>query len=198
VHATPEGEVVFHVPTPSACSICSRPDRDQIDAALRARTPLRSISKTFGGGSDIRTGLKNHAVGCITGLGRGARANAKGGRPRNAPAPAAASPIGDLDAPQIMLEYGQLYAESRALLELAKQSGDMVRVDKALAGCVNILDRHAKAAGIFADGGTTVNIDARQQKVVALYDSLPTEVLERLAAGTTTIERVLEEAGASR
>lgn len=184
------------MPAQTACSICSRADRAQIDAALRAGSSLRSVAKTFGAGSNIRTALKNHTDTCVTGLGRGARPNAKGGRPAKAPALPPVTPIEELDAAQIMREYGQLYAESRALLELAKVSGDMVRIDKAIAGCADILDRHAKAQGIFTDGGTTVNIDARQQRVVTLYDSLPKDVLERLAAGAVTIEAVLQEAGA--
>lgn len=177
-----------------SCSVCERNDRDQIDGAIRARTSDRAIAKRFGIG---RTAIKNHALAHVTGLGRDARPNAKGGRPRNAPPPVPETPIDLRDRDAVMVEFGAMYGETRALLVLAKQSGDLVRIEKAIAACCDVLDRHAKTLGLFTDG-TVVNIDARTQKVVALYDSLSTEVLERLAAGEITIEGVLEGAGAAK
>jgi hypothetical protein len=151
------------------CSICSRADRDQIDAALRARTPLRSISKTFGGGSDIRTGLKNHAVGCITGLGRGARANAKGGRPRRAGLPT----IGDdfitpsiLSANDVITELTWAYGETKRLYEIARAGSDTRLMDKALAQSGTFLEKFSKIHRLY-DDGTTVEVDAKIANVLA-------------------------------
>jgi hypothetical protein len=42
--------------------------------------------------------------------------------------------------------------------------------------------------------GVTVNIDARQTKLIAMYDALPEGVLLALDRGETTIEQVIEAA----
>jgi hypothetical protein len=130
---------------------------------MREGTADRSLVKRFQGVG--RTALKNHRTGHVTGLGRDARPNARGGRPPKAPALPAVDPV-KLDNPEaVMAEYAQLYMEARVLLEQAKAGGDLVRIEKAIGACSDVLDRFAKQFGLFSDGGTTVHVDARSIRI---------------------------------
>jgi hypothetical protein len=169
------------MPAHPKCSVCASPNRNKIDLAIREGRSDRSIGRDLGVG---RTALRNHALAHVTGLPTGRRPAARGGRPRGpGNAPSAVTEAVALDTPaQVMVEFASLYAESRAALEGAKATGDLVRIGKALDLCASILDRHAKAQGIFTDG-TIVNVDASTRKLEVAIAGLSTEQLRELVAG---------------
>ena len=171
------------MPAPSTCSICSREDRGRIDAALRAGTAQRSVAKTFSAG---RTALRGHADRCVTGLGRDARPNAKGGRPQNPQLPATLEPVAFDDPAAVIGEYGRLYAESRMLLQKAKTSADLVRIEKAIAVCAAVLDRFAEHFGLFKKDAPMVNIE----RVLMVDPNVSDEFLRRYIAAAEAGEAV--------
>ena len=94
-----------------------------------------------------------------------------------------------------MERWGVALGVATDALHAAVATKDLVRIQKAVDSYTAVVDRFAKASRVpgFGNDGTTINniVDARQQKVVALYDSLPTDTLRRLSAGTITIEQVV-------
>jgi hypothetical protein len=180
--------------TKDLCSICARPDRDRIDAAVRARTSLRSTCKTFDCG---RTALTNHMLSCVTGLGRVVRPNRRGGRPKKGAAfvPAASLDLKPVEsAEDVIADLQRLRATAFELFEGARGRADWKQAQMLFGQLVAIVDRFGEMHRVLGPkGGVAINIDARQQKVIEFYDALPTEVLRKLSAGETTIEALLEQ-----
>ena len=168
------------------CSICAHPDRERIDAALRAGRADRTIAKSFLGGVSHRTALLNHARKHVTGLPRDRRPASRGGRPRKPPTSTLAVAIVPTSPAAVLTEFGVMYVEARDALEKAKTTRDLVRIGKAIDVCLGALDRIARTHGMFSDG-TVVNIDNSTKRLELAVSSLSIEELRAFLAGRTDV-----------
>lgn len=172
------------------CSVCARPDLEQIDLAVRGGTSLRQIAKTFGVG---RTAIAGHARH------RGQDAAAPQLRTASAssepadnvrPAAPDLQPIQSAD--DVVADLQRLRAEAFGLFESAKARSDWKQAQMLFNQLVALVDRFGEMHKVLGPkGGVNVNVDARSIKVAQFYDSLPTETLRRLKSGEITIEAVL-------
>ena len=172
---------------PWDCSVCPRPDRASIDEALLGRTTLRSVAKTFGLG---RTAISNHAahIGALEQRQR-SRA-ARGLSRRKKPAtPLDIKPIAGPD--DVVEDLQRLRVAAYELFEGAKERSDWKQAQLLFGQLVQIIDRFGDMHKVLGAKGVTLNVDQRTQKIVAMYDSLPVEVLRALKTGETTIEAVI-------
>jgi hypothetical protein len=169
------------MPAPTACTVCEHPDRERIDVALRGSASLRSIAKSFGLG---RTAITGHASKHTTAeQTRKYRVAARGGRRRSALSVAVA-PV-SLDSPaDVLAELRFLYGETKSLYETAKASHDLRLMDKAISNGAALLDRFAKSFGMFQDGGTTINVNPIDAKIIAVVQSMTTEELREYIRST--------------
>jgi hypothetical protein len=132
----------------------------------------------------------------VKGLGRDVRTSAKGGRPKKAVAavPAVALDLKPVESAEDVVEDLQrLRFAAFELFEDARGRADWKQAQMLFGQLVQIVDRVGEMHRVLGSkSNVTVNIDASQQKVLAFYDSLPTETLQKLAAGETRIDAVLE------
>jgi len=176
------------------CTICENAEKDRINGALRAGTSLRQIAQVFAVG---RTALTRHAGRCTTALEtRKYRAAAKGGRSGAGTGGAGilrddAGKLQPILSPEDVVEDLQkLRIGGWTLFAAAIKRSDWKSAERLLPQLLGILERFGELHKILGVKGVTVNIDARQQKVVQLYDSLPVDVLRRLRAGEVTLEQI--------
>jgi hypothetical protein len=188
------------------CTICVRGDRARIDAALVSGSEATQTARTFHLSTDAL--LRHRNAGHVAGIAAAPKpkavvsglnpADVERLRPMATPPPKPRPTIEptklSLRSPEDVLEQLEwAVSETKALLEGAKAAGDLRLQDRLLQTALGALDKLAKSVGLYNDG-VTINVDSRQTRIVEIYDSLPTDVLRRLAAGETTIEAVLEGA----
>jgi hypothetical protein len=119
------------------CSVCVSSHHDSINSALATGVSLRRIEKQFG---VSKSAVERHANGCAAELlrvARGDRAAASGGK---------------LDA-----ELASLAAETRSVLEAARESKDWGLALRAIARLEQQLSIRAKLEGDGGDGAV-VNV----------------------------------------
>jgi hypothetical protein len=92
----------------------------------------------------------------------------------------------------VRAEMAWAYGEKKLLYEMAKTATDLRRMETSLAAIGASHDQYNKSMGVYNDG-LTVNIDVRQQKLIELYDSLPSDILVDLKQGRRKIESIVDE-----
>jgi uncharacterized protein YgbK (DUF1537 family) len=173
------------------CNVCMHDRREQIDRAILAGTSLRSVALTFG---LDRSGVQRHGSNHV----HAADVRAEVAKNRKQALVEFASQPPDvrrIESPEDAMENLQeLHRQSWLLFLGAKARSDWKSAERIFAQVLAVGDRFGEMHKVFGAKGVTVNVDARQQKIVQLYDSLPAETLRRLSSGEIDIEAVLGEA----
>jgi hypothetical protein len=172
------------------CKICSHDRREAIDRAILAGTSLRMVARSF---NIARTATQRHASNHVHADVRAEVAKARQQVLTQVAASTPAGPVQIESAGDVLDELRWAYGETKQLYEIAKASTDTRLMDKAIGQVGTFLDKFARAFGMFNDG-VVVNVDARQTRIIEIYDSLPLETVRRIKAGETTIEAVLGHA----
>jgi hypothetical protein len=176
---------------PYLCKICTSDRRESIDRSILAGTSLRTIASTF---NISRMAVQRHGANHVHAA--DVRAEVAKARKQVLTEVAASTPAGPVQiasASDVLDELRWTYGETKQLYEIAKASSDTRLMDKAIGQVGAFLEKFSRCFGMYQDG-VTVNIDARQTKLIAMYDALPEGVLLALDRGETTIEQVLESA----
>jgi hypothetical protein len=168
------------MPAPTYCTICERPDRDRIDAALRGGTSIRQIAQAFDVG---RTAVTGHAAKHTQSIEtRKHRQAARGGRRRSRTAPAVE--LRAIEGPEGVVEDLQrLRVEAFGLFEAAKGRGDWKSAERIFSQLIACVDRFGELHRVLGGKGSglTINVD-RSQRVFARLDAMTDEQLRALQA----------------
>jgi hypothetical protein len=194
---------------PQLCRVCHRKDRRRIEAALAAGTPMADVARTHHVSADS---IKRHrASGHIAGMPKPEPRPPRVPKPKRVPKPAvdglAATEVQRLRAPEAEPERFTLaqattalepvslrspedvltalewsVGETKALLQRAKDAGDLRLQNQLLQTAIGALDKLAKSVGLYSDG-TIVNVDAGTRKLEIACASLSTDELRLLLAG---------------
>jgi hypothetical protein len=181
------------MPAPTSCSVCEHRDRAKIDAALRAGTPLRGVSKAFGVG---RTALTSHAARHTTAIEtRKHRQAARGGR-RRTPKTAAVELRAIETAEDVVEDLQRLRVEAFGLFEQAKARADWKSAERIFAQVVAVVDRFGEMHRVLGSKGVTLNVD-RSMKVLNVLGTLSEDDLRALLARAESGDTVALEAASA-
>ncbi len=155
---------------PRTCTICVHPERQAIDAALLAGTPIRGIARTFRVSEDALSRHKEHV----------------------APALAKAHEAAEVaKADDLLARVQGLVREADAILREARGEGegrDPHLALKAIDRLTKLTELFARLAGELREGGTTVNVailtDSPQ------WGALRARILDALAPYPEALEAV--------
>jgi hypothetical protein len=161
------------------CKVCARPDRAAIDERIVAGTSFREIGRAFGVPKDtIARHARAHVAAATSGNAKRSRENARKRVSRSLSALKVAVTI---ETPaDVMRELSRLYSEALTLFEQAKATGDTRLQEKALAQGGVLIEKLAKALGVFTDAAIVVD---RSTKVLNVLADVPEDVLRAFLTG---------------
>jgi hypothetical protein len=162
------------------CKICTRADRQQIDAALTSGSALESVAQAF---SLPLYSAQRHRANHVKAISEKTQATATA-----TPAPSPIDPVKlSLRSPEDVLEQLEwAVAETKALLESAKAAGDLRLQDRLLQTALGALDKLAKSVGLYNDG-TVVNVNTTTQRLELAVSKMTDEQLRALLAGNMVL-----------
>jgi hypothetical protein len=177
-----------------SCSICSHERASEITKGLTRGDSVRGIASRFG---VTPAAAARHLNNCLRITRRAEKSGQTGARTGTSDAPRFDSsgrcqtcgqlgPDADtstLDPKSIVRRAEALVARSERVADRAEQDDNLALVLASVDRCQRGIDTLAKIAGLLKpEGQVNVHVDA-SQRGLALIGQIPTDILERMAAG---------------
>jgi hypothetical protein len=158
------------------CTVCDRPDRERIDAALRGGTSVRGIAKAFDLG---RTAIAGHAARHTTAeQTRKYRDAAKNGRKR---APKAAIvELKPIENPEdVVSDLQRLRVSAFDLFAQAQARADWKSAERIFSQLIAVVDRFGEMHRVLGSKGVNVTVD-RSTRVLNVLGAMSEDDLRAL------------------